>query len=501
MLLFGYAATFLSVLIAGYWGMRVAIPENHHEDLWIYAAACDLAWHGTSPYDTARIHAKVAEQFPDDPDFIENSGFMYPPSALLVFAPLAVVPWAAAKVLWCVAAMVCGAATGWTLTRFSDRKLPGWFAGAAVAGVLLNPLSMFTLIVGQTPLFFVAAVAVGQWAEVTGRRRLGRLLWAVAFIKPHIALPLLPLAWYLSGWRRAAEIAVWAGAMNIAAGLLTVGNPLLVFDYLTYIQHGHQSVLFNRVGVNPQITGWNRLVVANGGPAIELGMKGTLAGYAVFAVIVGVRSWVNRGRQPVGCDPTQAAHAAGSPRPPEGGTPAQAAWLTAVAGCASLACCQLLPYELPLLALILPYLGELLTSDRRADRLMAVAILLAAAYAMLPGGDHSDYYRTVRTVFPPIDATLSAWLDRPVGLTDVFLSHRCIGVLLVTAGVVGWGPKKGISPPGPLSKVERGRSFAATERRFQKPIAGGDRRAAPAGGPYISAAFVGAALCGGPWSG
>lgn len=437
MLLFCYAATFLSVLITGYWGMRVAIPENHHEDLWIYAAACDLAWHGTSPYDTDRIHAKVAEQFPDDPDFIENSGFMYPPSALLVFAPLTLVPWAAAKVLWCVAAMVAGVTAGWTLTRFSDRKLPGWFAGAAVAAVLLNPLSMFTLIVGQTPLFFVAAVAVGQWAEVTGRRRLGRLLWAVAFIKPHIALPLLPLAWYLSGWRRAAEIVVWAGAMNVAAGLLTVGNPLLVLDYLTYIQHGHQSVLFNRVGVNPQITGWNRLVVANGGPAIELGMKGTLAGYAVFAGLVWARIRI------VGTKPT-------------------ASWMVAVAGCAALACCQLLPYELPLLALILPHLGELLTSERRADRLAAVAILLAAAYAMLPGGDHSDYYRTVRSVFPPIDVKLTEWLGRPVGLTDVFLSHRCIGVLLVTAGVVGWGPRStlrssprppGAEPATPLPEV------------------------------------------------
>jgi hypothetical protein len=407
------AACVLSAVIASHWGLRVAVPENHHEDLWIYTAACDLAWHGTSPYDTELIHRKVAEQFPNDPDFIENSGFMYPPAALLAFAPLTLLPWTSAKAAWCVAAVLAGVATGLTLGRFSRTALPGWFAGAAVAATLLNPLSMFTLVVGQTPLLFVGCVAVGQWAHTAGWKRLGGLLWGLAFVKPHIALPLLLLAYLLNGWKRAAEVCVWAAVLNVLAGVLTVGNPLFVLDYLKYIQHGHQSVEFNRVSVNPQITGWNRLVVAAGGPAVELGMAGTVAGYVVFFAMA---AWRGRAAE------------------------RSVAWLTAVAACGMLFCCQLLPYELPLLVLVLPYLGELLTTGRRRDAVAAALILGAGAFAMLPGGEASDYYRTIRGLFGPFDDLVRLNTGFPLNVTDVLLSHRALGVLGVVVGVVGYGP-------------------------------------------------------------
>jgi len=87
-----------------------------------------------------------------------------------------------------------------------------------------------------------------------------------------------------------------------------------------------------------------------------------------------------------------------------------------------------LPYELPLLLLGLPYLGELLALDRRRDKIAAGFLLLAASFAMLPGGESSDLYRLVRS------------LNLGTVVTDILLSHRSLGVLLVTAGVLLNGP-------------------------------------------------------------
>ena len=395
-------ATAVAVLLAGYWAGRVALTENHHEDLWIYSSGPWLAVRGHSPYEVARIHARVEERWPDDENLDGNSGFFLTPPALLVYAPWAALPWEWAKPLWCAFTIAVAAAAGWGVRRLSDHPLPAWFTAAAVVAVLLNPLSLFVLIVGQTTLLVRGCVVLGEVAERAGWRRVGCLLWAVAFIKPHIALPLVPLACWLGGWRRAAEVLVWAAGLNVLAGLVFFGEPLFVLDYLGYVQHGHQTVEFNRVGANKQITGWNRLVAAAGGPAVELGMLGTLAGYAVLLGLAAVRVRVGRVR------PTRE-------------------WCFALAGCGALSCCQLLPYELPLLCLGLPYLVGLVASERPADRLAGVLIALPAAFAFIPGGDGEWYYQA---------------LARSISderLLTVLQSHRCLGVLLTTGGVLAFG--------------------------------------------------------------
>jgi hypothetical protein len=264
--------------VAGYWGGRIALSENHHEDLWIYSSGAWFAFHGKTPYDVQAMHARVDERYPGDQNLDGNNGFFLTPQAVLVMAPFAALPWDVSKAAWCAAMVILGAGVGWKLRWLTDRTLPAWFTAAVVVFVLLNWLSMFVLVVGQTPLLTLGCVVIGQAVYRKGWKRAGCLLWAVAFIKPHLALPLIPLAWYLSGWKRAAEVVLWAAVLNVTAGLVFYGNPLFVLDYLAYVQKGHQTVEFNRVGVNKQITGWNRLLVAGGGPAVDLGMIGTLAG-------------------------------------------------------------------------------------------------------------------------------------------------------------------------------------------------------------------------------
>lgn len=421
------AATVVAVLVAGYWAGRVAVGENHHEDLWIYSSGPWLAIRGETPYDVTKIHARVDEKWAGDENLQGNSGFFLTPQALLVFVPWAVLPWEIAKPLWCLFTIGLATAAGWGMRKLTDSPLPGWFTAAAVVAVLLNPLSLFVLIVGQSTLLVLSCVILGEAAYRAGWKRVGCILWAVCFIKPHIAFPLLPLAWWLNGWRRTAEVAGWAAGLNVLAGLVFFGKPLFVLDYLQFVQSGHQTVEFNRVGVNKQITGWNRLVAAGGGPAIELGMLGTLASYALLLVVVGLRGVVF-----------------GKVKPTRD-------WSFALAGSASLYCCQLLPYELPMLTLALPYLVGLIGSGRTRDRLAAVLIAAPAAFAFLDGGDGSPYYQLLARVVG--DTSLETLLQ----------SHRAIGVMLTTVGVLIVGPRATqTASSGSTSATSFGRLFSPT---------------------------------------
>src|SRR5205823_4034839 len=115
--------------------------------------------------------------------------------------------------------------------------------------------------VAQTPLLAVGCVILGQWCFDRRRPWLGTLLWAVPFIKPHIALPLLPLAWYAGGWKRAAGLVAGLVALNVAGAVVAGGSPDFVRDYLGYVRGAHKEIPFNRAELNPEITSWNRLLV------------------------------------------------------------------------------------------------------------------------------------------------------------------------------------------------------------------------------------------------
>ena len=490
-------ATILGVLIAGWWAGRVAYGENHHEDLWIYTSGAAFGLRGESPYDTPKMHARVAEQFDDD-DLIQNNGFFLTPQAILVFAPWGLLPWVVAKLLWCALTIGLSAAVGWKLRSFVSGAFPPWFTAAAVVVVLCNPLSLFVLIVGQTTLLVVACAVLGQAAHNAGWRRLGALVWAIAFIKPHLAIPLLPLAWFLSGWRRPVEILAWVTGLNLFAGLVVTGSPLFVLDYLAYLQQGHQSVEFNRVGVNKQITAWNRLVVANGGPVWELGMLGTLLGYAVWFALVAVRMGCTSRQRERLTDPEFPAH-------PDAGTvrrsrcrligchPTSPSWALAACAVGAPLCCQLLPYELPLLVLVLPYLGELLASENPRDQLAALFVAAFGTFALLPGGEGS------------LAENFADTFGFTMGIREVLMSHRALGVACLAGTVWVHGSPTGRHRPKPRvrglpNSGRRGAPVAPFTglASFRPAVDGGESHAIRVGGGASHSAICGAGINGAP---
>lgn len=409
-------ATVLVVLLAGFHGGKLALTENLHVDLWIYSSGSWLGFHGLSPYNTERIHDRVAQQYPGDAWLIENSGFFLAPQAMLVFAPFAMLPWVLAKALWCALTIGMTVVAIWQLRRFTITPPSVQFTAVALFVVMLNPVTLVVLNMGQTPLLILSLVFLGQWAHSSSWERLGGFLWALAFFKPHIALPLLVVAWFLSGWRRAAIIAGWGVLLNLLAGVVTVGNPFLLMEFLDNLRQGHQSVLFNQLLLNSQLTSWNQLVRSSGGPRIELGAMGVLAGYAVWFLLAVLRVRLR-------------------------GERSTASWVLAMAACGMLVCCQLLAYELPLLLLLLPYIADLLASDGRRSRLTVALLVGLTAYTLMGQGPAEPIALALGGAFDQVVASLGMSLS----FTNMMLSHRALGVCSIACVVLLQGSPR-VSP-------------------------------------------------------
>jgi hypothetical protein len=359
----GRVGFWAAALLGGY-ALLQAVAANNFPDLFIYRLGPVLMAEGKTPYDVPLVRARVAAQFPDpDPtpeSFVNNCGYFPPPLALVVYLPFALVPWLWAKVLWAVVT----ALTAFAIARLPDRfREPGappaprtlvWVV--VPLALVLNPLAVATVVVGQTPLLLVGCVAAGQTAFDRGRTWLGAALWSVPFVKPHMALPLVALAWYLGGWKRAAALAAAVAALNLVGAALVGGSPLYLKDYLEYLPAAHKTVLYNRAELNPQITSWNRLLFAltREDPRflLELNAVATLAGYLVWGGLV-------LGRV-----------AAGGVRP-------SASWALAAAVAGALTCCQVLGYELLALTLVVPWVRDLFAGGWKCRGWVAVLLLLS----------------------------------------------------------------------------------------------------------------------------
>jgi hypothetical protein len=267
-------------------------------------------------------------------------------------------PWATAKIAWAAVMALAGYAIARLPEAFRGPDappgpLPPVWRAVGVA-LVLNFLSVAIIAVGQTPILFVGCVVAGQWCFDRGGRWglwLGALLWAVPFVKPHLALPLIPLAWYLGGWRRAAAVVAVVATLNLMGATLAGGSPLKLIDYLEYVPTAHKEVVYNRAELNPQITSWNRLLFSLGGPLVELTIVTTVAGYLVWGGLV-----IGR------CAAT-------------GEYPSRA-WALAAAAVGGMLCCQVLGYETLGLVLTIPWIRDLFVTGRRWQGTAGVLLLL-----------------------------------------------------------------------------------------------------------------------------
>jgi hypothetical protein len=371
-----------------------ALWENRAPDFFIYRAGAERGLRGASPYDRAELRALVAAQYPDDGLLHNECGYFLPPHAVLVYAPFAAVPLQVAKVLWALVNCASLTAVFFVLRAHLPHPLPT--GGQLLLPLVLacNCLTVLVIDLGQTSLMFVGCVAAGLLCFERKQAALGVLLWSVAFVKPHLALALIPLAWYPGGWKRAAALIAVVAVLNLTGATLIGGSPLFFGDYLSALSEGHKGVMFNRAERNPEITSWNRLLYALTEPVagkrflLELTALKTIAGYVVWFALVAVRCWIARAQ----------------PSP---------AWALAACAVGALLCSQVLPYDVILLVLAIPWVRELFAGGRWFCGWLAAALLVLQLV--------------------PFDAVLA--LDLPC--------HRPIGVALFALMVL-IGPPRGV---------------------------------------------------------
>jgi hypothetical protein len=350
-----FAAAGLVFLFALYQGLG----QNAQPDFFIYRQGAKIGLQRESPYDSAKIRAAVVEQFPNPnagpDDFQNNCGYFLPPAAIVLYAPFAWVPWTVAKVLW---AIVCGiAAFGITripalLHTATARPSSIWDVPVPIL-LVVNFLTFAIIQVGQTTLLAVGCIALGQWCFEKKRMLPGALLWSVAFIKPHIALPLIPLAWYLGGWKRATLLIGIVAVENVIGAIIAGGSPLFLEHYLTYLDAGgHKAVAFNLAERNYEITSWNRLLYVAADYLIEQSAWTTLGGYLIWFGLIGGRC----------------AIANSFP---------SAAWAAAATAVGSVFVPQVLGYEVLILVLVVPWLRELIETGYHVRAAIATFLLVA----------------------------------------------------------------------------------------------------------------------------
>ena len=135
--------------------------------------------------------------------------FVYPPTALLAFAPLGFAPFAAANALWTIAGVVVILATMATRVK-SPRVL-------VLLAMAVSPASVLVMVTGQVTFVIAAAVVVALLCLKTRPILAGVLLGLAAVIKPQ-SLVLLPVALIAVGaWRTLATVAITGLIAAVAA--------------------------------------------------------------------------------------------------------------------------------------------------------------------------------------------------------------------------------------------------------------------------------------------
>jgi hypothetical protein len=355
-----------------------ALGTNNLRDFFIFRLGAELAARGENPYDVPRVRGHISEQYPDAREFIDNSGYFLPPQAVVLFMPFAMLPWAAAKVAWAVAIGMAGYFIARLTTILREGVVPSRLTvGLLPFVMLLNPLSLAVVVVGQFTIIFVGCVAAGLFCFERGRPYLAAVLWAVPFVKPHLAIPLIPLAWYLGGWKPAAVLVALVALLNAAGATVVGGSPLFLREYVNYLPTAREVVAFNRVEMNPQITSWNRLLFAWDGPLVELGAVTIVAGYLVwFGLVMGRCALANA-------------------------VPG-AEWAAAATAAGAVVVAQVLVYELLFLLAAVPWMCGLFAGGWRVRGWCAVLLLvvhLVPGKVLEPGGVDRYYHALTAGLF------------------------------------------------------------------------------------------------------
>ncbi|HEY8679218.1 MAG TPA: glycosyltransferase family 87 protein [Candidatus Dormibacteraeota bacterium] len=200
---------------------QLLISPSHGQDFRDFFAAATLVAHGQDPYDSSALAAEQDRLYnqpdhlrPGDRAYYDALPYPQGPWVALALTPLTPLPWPLAYLVSSLLAFLALGAAAWGLLRLS-----GWRGRAvwlAVGAVLCSPVAFINFFQGQPVPWLLLALATAWWLTRAGRPQLAGAIMAVAWIKPHLGLPLL-IVLLLLGEGPARRVLLGFGAGSVAA--------------------------------------------------------------------------------------------------------------------------------------------------------------------------------------------------------------------------------------------------------------------------------------------
>lgn len=224
----GLFCTFLVVLaLAG--ARQLMISPSHGQDFRDFFAAATLVAQGHDPYDVTalareqdRLYNQPDHRQPGDAAYYDPIPYPQGPWVAMALAPTTFLPWQAAYLLYLLSAVTAIAAAAWACLR-----VLGWTGRTltlALIATVLSPVAFINLFQGQPVPFLLAGFAAAWMLLQRGRPTLAGALVAIAWIKPHIGLPLLAV---LAVLQPNAVRRLLAGFLLGTAGLFAIAALVL----------------------------------------------------------------------------------------------------------------------------------------------------------------------------------------------------------------------------------------------------------------------------------
>jgi len=169
-----------------------------------------------------------------------------PPYALTLFAPLGLLPFPAASILWFLISIGAVAYASIALARLGGFPLP-----VAVLA-MLGGAAYVSLPLGQVVPLVVALLCGAGLAARAGRFRLAAVACALTTIEPHVGLPACLALFCCAPRARGALLACVAAA---AALSLLVAGPALCLEYVRDVLPAHARSQIGAFGLQYSLTG------------------------------------------------------------------------------------------------------------------------------------------------------------------------------------------------------------------------------------------------------
>ncbi len=282
MIVLGLCAFVMAVYGLKIWAdYRGSTPERpcafgDYFALWSYGRI--VADHpATALYEPRTLHALQVGLGMRD---LAQNPFPYPPVAILLFQPLALLPYDISYVVWTLATL---ALFVWAVAATCSRRV------ISVVGVMVAPVTVSCIDSGQTGLLAAALLIGGmRLAEADRRPVLGGVLAGLLAFKPQLAL-LVPIAFAAAGSWRALGAACATVIVCVAAATLAYGTATWT-DWLAMLPGYSDAFDRDTIGIAFKPTVLSNLQRAG----IDLSTAKAVQGIVAIAVAVLVWRCVRR---------------------------------------------------------------------------------------------------------------------------------------------------------------------------------------------------------------